>query len=79
MITVSESAGRRMKFVQDSVDTTIYTNYKVYLLITNTKKIITHTNIQLNDTNGFMIELTTRLNFSLKYIVVHTVILKIIT
>ena len=78
MNRVSESARRRMEFFQASEGINIFINYKVHLLNTNTKKIITHTNIQLNVTNGIMIEPTPRLTFSYKSIVYHTDILKII-
>ena len=62
-----EIEGMGMELVQDQLDITLCTKFKVNLFVENTKKIICYSNVHQNETTGIIIETPTRPTFSTKY------------
>ena len=53
---VREIEGMIMEFVQYQLGIAFYSNFKINLLIANTKKMIAYSNVHQNETKGIMIE-----------------------
>ena len=70
---VREIEGMGMEFVQGQLGITLYTKFKVNLLIANTQKIIAYINVHQNVTTGIMVELPPRSTFSSKSTLCHPV------
>jgi hypothetical protein len=66
-----EIAGIEMEFFQDHLGITLYTNFKINLLIKNTPKIIAYSNAHQNETTDIMIEPSPRSTFSTQSTVWH--------